>query len=175
MNIFTTSPDAFQSAQWLCDRHVCKQIIESVQMLCTAFHEQGIEAPYRPSHTRHPSSIWTRLSYDNFQWLIAHAHGISEEYTARYGKVHKSKAVLDWCEDHAHLLGFDLRDLTKFAIAIADDMLCRKHPSFESLSPTDKYKAYCFFDKQHIASWKRNKPHWYNKEYFDHMSFETAG
>lgn len=160
MNIFSTSPDPFQSAQWLVDKHCVKQILESTQLLCTAFHEQGINAPYKPSHRNHPSSIWTRLSYDNFQWLIAHAHGISEEYTARYGKIHKSKVVLDWCEDHAYLLGFDLRDLTKFAIAIADDMLCRKHPDFTEDDPVAAYRLYIKLDKQHIHTWKRNKPNW---------------
>jgi hypothetical protein len=160
MNIFSTSPDPFQSARWLVDKHCVKMLLESTQLLCTAFHEQGIDAPYKPSHRNHPSSIWTRLSYDNFQWLIAHAHGISEEYTARYGKIHKSKVVLDWCEDHAHLLGFDLRDLTKFAIAIADDMLCRKHPDFTEDDPVAAYRLYIKLDKQHIHTWKRNKPNW---------------
>jgi len=171
MNIFSTSECPFQSARWLCDKHAIKMLLESTQLLCTTFHEQGIDAPYKPSHRNHPSSIWTRQSYDNFQWLIAHAHGISEEYTARYGKIHKSKSILDWCEDNAHLLGFDSTDLTTFAIAIADNMECRKHPDFKSLSATDKYRAYYFFDKQHIASWKRNKPRWFNKEYFDQLSF----
>jgi hypothetical protein len=146
-------------------------LLESCQLLCTAYHEQGIQAPYKPSHKNHPSSLWTRASYDNFQWLIAHAHAISDEYTARYGKIHKSQAVLDWCEDNVFKLGFDSFDLTPFAIAISEDSICRTLPEFESLSATEKYKAYCFFDKQHIASWKRNRPDWYNEEYFNHLSF----
>jgi hypothetical protein len=160
MNIFSTSSDPFQSAQWLVDRHACKMLLESTQLLCTAYHLQGIDAPYKPSHRNHPSSIWTRKSYDNFQWLIAHAHGISEEYTARYGKVHKSLSVLEWCEDNADKLSFDSYDLTDFAIAIADDTECRKLPEFESLSSIDKYRAYYIHDKKHLHSWKRNRPDW---------------
>lgn len=160
MNIFTTSECPDQSARWLVDKHCVKMLLESVQLLSTAYHEQGIEAPYKASHRNHPSSIWTRMSYDNFQWLIAHAYGISDEYTARYGKTHKSLKVLEWCEDHVHLLGFDSCDLTPFAIAIADDCVCRTLPDFESLSAIDKYRQYILLDKQHIHSWKRNKPHW---------------
>jgi len=160
MNIFFTSSEPFQAAQWLCDRHIVKMLLESTQLLCTAFHEQGITAPYKPSHRNHPSSIWTRASYDNFQWLIAHAHGISEEYTARYGKTHKSKAVLDWCEDNAYKLGFDTIDLTKFAIAIAENMLCRKHPDFTESDPVNAYRLYYKLDKQHLHAWKRNRPDW---------------
>jgi hypothetical protein len=162
MNIFSTSNDPDQSARWLVDKHCVKQGLESVQLLCTAYHEQGIEAPYKSSHRSHPSSIWTRTSWDNFQWLIAHAHAIFDEYTARYGKIHKSQAVLEWCEDHAHLLGFDDFDLKPFAIAIAGDCECRKLPNFESLSATEKYIKYIILDKKHIHAWKRNKPDWIN-------------
>jgi len=160
MNIFATSKCPDQSARWLVNKHCSKMGLESVQLLCTAYHEQGIEAPYKPSHRLHPSSIWTRASWDNFQWLIAHAHAIFDEYTARYGKIHKSQAVLEWCEDHAHLLGFDSWDLTPFAIAIADDCECRKLSNFESLSAIDKYRQYIILDKKHIHAWKRNKPDW---------------
>lgn len=162
MQIFFTHSSPSQAAMWLCDKHVLKQGLESVQLLCTAFHEQGIEAPYRSSHVKHPSSIWTRASYDNFQWLIAHAHSIFDEYTARYGKIHKSQAVLDWCEDNAYQLSFDTFDLTPFAIAISDDCECRKLPDFESMSAIEKYRAYVKLDKAHIHAWKRNKPHWIN-------------
>lgn len=171
MNLFSTSECPDQSARWLVDRHVSKMGLEATQCLCTAYHEQGVESPYRSSHRNHPTSIWIRKSYDNFQWAIAHAHAIFDEYTARYGKIHKSQAILDWCEDNVSKLGFDSFDLTPFAIAISEDSICRKLPEFELLPVTEKYRAYCFFDKQHIASWKRNKPDWYNGEYFNHLSF----
>lgn len=160
MNIFVTSECPEQSARWLCDKHCIKMLLESTQLLCTAYHEQGKQAPYKPSHRNHPSSIWTRMSYDNFQWLIAHAHGISDEYTVRYGKTHKSKAVLEWCEDNVHLLSFDTQDLTPFAIAIAEDCICRTHPDFESMTAIEKYRQYILLDKKHIHAWKKNQPWW---------------
>lgn len=159
MNIYTLSECPDQSARWLVDKHM-KMLLESCQLLCTTYHEQNIKAPYRPTHANHPSRLWVKRSYDNFQWLIAHAHAIANEYTERYKKIHKSQAVLEWCEDHAHLLGFDSYDLTPFAIAIADDCECRKLPNFESLSTIEKYKFYYKIDKKHLHQWKRNKPNW---------------
>jgi hypothetical protein len=160
MNIFFTSDSPDQSARWLVDSHISKMGLEATQMLCTTYHEQGIEAPYRPSHKNHPSSIWTRSSYDNFQWLIEHAHAIFDEYTARYKKVHKSEAILNWCEDNVHKLSFDLFDLTKFAIAISEDSICRTLKEFDESDPILCYKLYYIHDKKHLHKWKRNKPQW---------------
>lgn len=163
MNIFFLSDDPNQAARWLVDRHITKMGMEATQMLCTAYHEQGVEAPYRPSHRNHPSSIWCRESFDNFQWLVGHAYTIFDEYTARYGKIHKSQAVLEWCEDNIHKLSFDSYDLTSFAIAISEDSECRKLTNFESLTAIDKYRAYYLFDKKHLHQWKRNRPDWIDK------------
>jgi hypothetical protein len=159
MNIIATSNCPDQSARWLVDAHM-KLGLEATQCLCTAYHEQGIEAPYRPSHRNHPTAKWIRASYDNFQWTIAHGHAIFNEYTARYEKIHKSQAVLDWCEDNVSKLGFDSFDLTPFAIAISEDSICRTLPEFESLHATEKYVRYVQYDKRHLHAWKRNKPWW---------------
>jgi hypothetical protein len=160
VNIFFLSDCPDQSAKWLVDRHVLKQGLESVQLLCTAYHEQGIKAPYKSSHRNHPSSIWCRSSYDNFQWLIAHAYGIFDEYTARYGNIHKSQSVLEWCEDNVYKMSFDSYNLTSFAIAISEDCECRKLSNFESLSAVEKYRSYYRLDKKHLHQWKRNRPEW---------------
>lgn len=166
MNIYAISDCPEKSARWMVDKHCCKMGTEAVQLLCTTFHKQGIKAPYLPTHHNHPNRLWVEKSYDNCQWLIEHAHVIFDEYTARYGRIHKSQAVLEWCEDNFHRLSFDSFDLTPFAVAIAEDKECRKLLHFESLSTIEKYKAYYYFDKQHIANWKRNKPDWYAPEYF---------
>jgi hypothetical protein len=150
MNLFSTSICPDQSARWLVDRHVTKMGTELVQMLCTAYHLQGIQAPYKPTHPKHPSNIWIRASYDNFQWAIAHGHAIFDEYTARYGKIHKSQAVLDWCEENVSKLRFDTFDLTPFAIAISEDSICRTLPNFKDLPATLMYREYIKMDKRHI-------------------------
>jgi hypothetical protein len=54
--------------------------------------------------------------------------------------------------------------LTPFAIAISEDMNCRKVEGFDSLSTVDKYRQYYIHDKARIATWKQNKPSWYVEE-----------
>lgn len=170
MNIFHTSDCPTQSAKSLVDRHCHKMILESAQMLCTTYHLQGIDAPYKPCHQNHPSTKWVRSSYDNFLWLIEHAFAIAQEYTERYdGKIHKSQSVLEWCEDNMWQLGFDSQDLQPFAIAIGDDKICRTLPNFDSMSPVQKYREYYIHDKRYyfikgkkyrLHQWKQNKPDW---------------
>lgn len=160
MNIFVIDENPVQAAKWLLDKHVVKMLLESCQIFCTNYHIQGIEAPYKPSHINHPSTIWSRTSYDNFLWLLEHSYAISAEYTERYGRRHKSEDVLDWIESNMWQLSFDSNDLTPFAIAISEDSICRTLTNFNQLSIVDNYRAYYKYDKKHIHQWKQNKPDW---------------
>jgi hypothetical protein len=166
MNIFFLDQCPRQSAQWLVNVHCHKMLLEAVQCFCTNYHLQGIDAPYKPSHKNHPTTKWLRLSYDNFLWGLEHAYAIAAEYTERYHKRHKSEDVLDWVEENSWQLGFDSEAQTPFALAIAEDAICRTLPEWDTLDEVEKYRAYYFFDKRHIAEWKQNKPSWYNEEYF---------
>jgi hypothetical protein len=44
---------------------------------------------YGATHVNHPSAVWCRQTDKNYQWLYRHFRGLLEEYTFRYGKVHK--------------------------------------------------------------------------------------
>lgn len=98
MNIFYIQEDPILAAKDLCDQHILKMGIESAQMLCTAHWLTGNEAPYKKAHVNHPSTIWTRLSIQHYNWLVEHARGIFSEYTERYKKIHKTEAVLKWLD-----------------------------------------------------------------------------
>jgi len=123
---------------------------------------KGYDAPYKPTHKNHPSCIWARQSRLNFEWLLEHVDCLCEEYTERYGKIHKSKAVVDWCRENVDKIKFDQIDQTDFAIAIAENAVCRKQPNFNIVSPVEKYRMYYIFDKKELHKWKQNKPHWIN-------------
>lgn len=163
MNIFCLSNDPFQAAMWQVDRHISKMGLEHTQLLCTAFWLQGIEAPYKMSHQNHPSAIWVRESNENKNWLIRHAYATFHEYTARYGKRHKSHDVLDWCVLNMNKLTFPTQGLTKFAIAISQDSICRTMPDFDESDPVHCYRLYYIHDKKHLHNWKQNKPEWINQ------------
>lgn len=96
MNIFVTDLDPRQSAQYLDDKRCVKMILESAQLLSTTMWELGYEGPYKATHRNHPSAIWARQTIKNYSWLVDHFIALCNEYTARYGKVHK-------CEQYAYL------------------------------------------------------------------------
>lgn len=148
MNIFILSNDPIKAAQFQCNKHVVKMVLESAQLLCSVFEI----APYRRTHYNHPCSIWVRESSANFDWLIAHALALSDEYTLRYGKVHKSKDVILWCKDNKNQVQFTRTELTDFALVVPDD--CRTENVVES------YRTYYRKHKASMAKWSK-VPEWF--------------
>ena len=92
MNIFYLHEHPQLAASYVYDKHKVKMILESAQMLCTAHHVfgNGDNVPYKQAHLNHPSTIWVRESKHHYYWLYEHMLALGEEYTKRYGKVHKS-------------------------------------------------------------------------------------
>lgn len=97
MNIFVVGDNAcpYASAHDLCDQHVSKMLLETAQILCSVAHRYGMPAPYRPTHMRHPCVMWAGDGHHNWCWLVDHAQALATEFTARFGKAHKSAAVID--------------------------------------------------------------------------------
>lgn len=94
MNIFYLDTDPNTAAQWQCDRHVVKMILESAQLLSTAHRElDGDEhadevGMYKRTHKNHPSAVWARESTSHYRWLYKHFYALCDEYRYRYGKEH---------------------------------------------------------------------------------------
>ena len=68
MNIFYLDKDPVRAAEYHCDKHVVKMILESSQMLCTAHrllsgedycNDKGL---YKLAYKNHPSTKWARES-----------------------------------------------------------------------------------------------------------------
>lgn len=151
MNIFATDQDPIAAAKNLCDKHVVKMILESGQMLCSAF-PKGV-APYKHAHFSHPCTIWCRQTTQNYEWLLEHAFAMCEEYTERYGKVHKTEAVLQWLKENKPELSNT--GLMPFPQAMPD-----KYKGPDSI---EAYRKYYIFEKSRFAVWKNNSkiPQWY--------------
>ena len=120
MNIFVLDHDPKVAAQMHCDKHIVKMIIEVAQMLCTVGRQNGFETPYRSTHARHPCTLWAGESKSNWNWLIEHGIEMGEEYTRRYGRVHKSSEVIQWCANNDIGPNED-KGLTPFAKAMPDE------------------------------------------------------
>jgi hypothetical protein len=151
MNIFILEHDPVRSAQSQCDKHVVKMILETAQMLCTIAHRQGFDAPYRATHSKHPCTIWAGESRENWDWLIKHGLALCEEYTERYGKIHKSRQHIEWCKSLN--AGLPSKGLSPFAQAMP--------VQYKDKCAVTAYRAYYKGEKSGFATWKRNKPKWW--------------
>ena len=152
MNIFVVDTDPEVAARQLCDKHVVKMVLETAQMLCTVAHQNGFDnAPYKVAHPKHPCTLWAGKSADNWAWLIKHGLAMCEEYTRRYGRVHKSQAVIEWC---ARLpIKFGAKKQTPFAQAMP--------PQYKNPCAVTAYRAYYHGEKAAFATWKSEVPKWW--------------
>jgi len=106
MNIFATYNCPVKSAKYLDNKRVIKMILESAQMLSGALRSCGCNKDelYKLTHINHPCSIWTRSSKDNYKWLLNHFIALCNEYTKRYGKIHKCWNKYPIFKDNMELL-----------------------------------------------------------------------
>ncbi len=152
MNIFILDTNIEKCAQYHCDQHVVKMILESVQILCTALNKKGFTTPYKSTHIKHPCVLWVEESFDNYSWLKHLALALNAEYRYRYERDsdHKSISVLN---EIAHC-NYESQGLTEFAQAMPDKYKV----------PGDAVKAYRQFylgEKMKFAKWtKRSIPDW---------------
>ena len=163
MNIFYLDENPIIAAQMQCNKHVVKMILETAQLLSSAFDED--DAPYKRSHYNHPSAIWIRSSRENYRWALIHGLALAQEYTQRYGKIHKSEEVIEWCFRNVHKIDFPSEGLTTPPYAISADMNCRMLiTEFDSLSRVEQDQLYYSMDKSHFAVWPEGKmPRWYEE------------
>ena len=69
MNIFVLDEDVEKCAEYHCDKHVIKMILESAQMMSAVVRLNGHDTGYKLTHKNHPCTIWARKSLSNYIWL----------------------------------------------------------------------------------------------------------
>ena len=155
MNIFMLDTEPLSAAQYHCDKHVVKMILESAQLLCTALNEAGVPMPYRVTHKNHPCSIWVRESRANAMWLYDLTDALNYEYRYRYRKTtdHKSYAMLrDMCT-MSKLECLPDNGWTAPAMAMPDQ--------YKQENVVDAYRAYYRHEKSNILQYtRRQTPEW---------------
>lgn len=152
MNIFVLDYDLQKCAQYHNNRHICKMIIESAQMLSTVCRLTGLDEGYKTTHINHPCNKWCRKSLSNWLWLRDLVIELNKEYRYRYNKNinHKSYDIT------MSLSLPDIKDkgLTSFAQAMPD--------KYKNSDVVKAYRNYYIHEKSHIAQWKnREIPYWF--------------
>jgi len=96
MNIFHLDKNPELCARYHCDKHVVKMILETGQMLCTAYQRHyGLKDDlYKPAYPHHPMTKWVGDSGGNFYFTIKLFDALLTEYTSRYNKVHKTSKII---------------------------------------------------------------------------------
>ena len=170
MNIFFLDEAPYKSADYLCDKHIPKMILESAQMLSAVLDYQykdehkGGNGPvieqfglpgYPKAHAKHPCTLWARASKQNAMWLVRHMRALCYEYTARYGKTHKQEGLVSVYEAQLQYCEFEQPCRTEFVQAITNTELHRD-------DPVEAYREYYRKEKAHFCTWKHGDvPQWF--------------
>jgi hypothetical protein len=185
LNIFYLHNDPKICAEMHVDKHCVKMILETAQLLSTAHRVlDGIQVTglsptgrkrtsyvipdigdkkdprqdilYSATHINHPSAVWCRHSALNYSWLHSLLVRLCEEYTYRYGKIHKCFTI-----GLVHKLAMPPKniqhlDFTEPTPAMPDQY---KVPG----NSVQSYHNYYNGEKQRMFSWKhRSVPEWIN-------------
>lgn len=158
MNIFVLDLDPVKAAEYHCDKHVIKMILETGQLLSTTCRYFDIDYGYKKTHVNHPCAIWARQSYQNILWLQRLGIELCFQYTKRYFKLHKSLDVilqlpLDEIREKFGKNNIELNNMTRFALAMPEQ--------YKTNDVVESYRNYYIHEKKDICTWKIDKPVWF--------------
>ena len=155
MNIFYLHNDPQICAEYHCDKHVVKMILEYAQLLSTAHHEldgmPSIEC-YKSTHKNHPSAVWARQSKRHYRWLYRLLSHTCREYSKRYAKIHatEKKGIVS----NLMHLPYELR-----ATGWEDPPQCMPN-EYKNVNVIKAYRNYYIAEKG-FAKWKNGSPSWW--------------
>jgi len=164
MNLFFLDLDPKKCAEYHCDKHVVKMILEIVQMLYTAHHilktpkDKLPENYYKPIRNyNHPMAIWIRARTKNYIFSCEIAKELSKEYTYRYRKVHSCDKHLEWLIENIPDIFYKFEGMSKIPLCMPDEC---KDPDGD---PVKSYRKYYLLHKVHFAKWSyRPIPDWFS-------------
>ena len=178
MNIFFLDRDPRVAAEYHCDKHVVKMILESAQLLSTAhrvldgqmaiaksktnrnvkrwsLNDSREAVLYQAGHINHPSAVWIRSNMDHYRWVHDLLYYLIGEYKYRYNdKYHKCESL------QSELLNcpfnIPIVDWEDPPQAMPDDV---KVPG----NPVEAYRSYYAKYKADMSKWtRRGEPSWWN-------------
>lgn len=98
MNLFLLARNPAVAASLHCDVHVCKMIVETLQMIYSAFalhrvalapefvNDDGVVMKtYASTHKHHPCTLWVASAKTHLTWTLALLEALCAEYSKRYG------------------------------------------------------------------------------------------
>jgi hypothetical protein len=164
MNIFRLSDDPQECAEMHCDKHVVKMILETAQMLSTAWRMTDSDSKYanehgmyKIAHKNHPSTVWVRHGTLNYFWTCLLFDCLCEEYTHRYGKHHASERL-------SQAFYNDVPSETTITKPPLTFPQCMPDQYKVEGNPIAAYRNYYKGEKGYFAKWNRGRaaPDWWS-------------
>lgn len=175
MNIFVLHRNPTFAANYHCDAHVVKMIVECGQLMSTAHHYlDGKRAPHRveellrPTHVSHPCAVWVRGCLWQYQWTHALMGGLLHNYTARYGRLHAYEGL--W--EALRRTPANIPMYHESGLSLTVPPQCMPGPyrlDIKALDDWDTtveaYRNYYFFQKRGFANWTfpGREPEWFKE------------
>jgi hypothetical protein len=174
MNLFYLDKDVKKCAEYHCDKHVVKMILETAQLLSTThrvldgeeyiklsknnrkltywkLNDEREQVLYQVFGINHPVSLWVRKTSGNYEFALNLFIALNNEYEYRYNKIHKSKELLNLLSILPK--NITINEMTSPALAMPEKYFCNDE--------VESYRNYYRFDKKEILHYtKRNKPDW---------------
>lgn len=171
MNIFYLDKDFTKCAEYHCDKHIVKMIVEYAQLLSTAHRmldgysyvynyktkEGNLDdfdmhiRLYSITHPNHPCTLWVQKSHRNYMWLLSLFQACCAEYKKRYQKIHKTSELYKY-------LMFYPKNIPKGGFTLPP-MLMPEH--LKGKSVVQSYRRYYLEYKMRFAKWNYSpKPYW---------------
>lgn len=181
MNIFALDESPVAAARMMCDKHVPKMVVESVQMLVSGALLNGAPPesmpptkttglPHKGGYKNHPCTRWASTNSANWTWLYLHAWALCDEFKLRYGKEHFGRKQL------SHLATNDAFDYLPDAICHTDFARALNQSEGRNLDLLDEdidavsaYRSFYMREKADFARWDlgREAPSWWAPEVVD--------
>lgn len=178
MNIFYLDKNPRVAAEYHCDKHVVKMILESAQLLCSAHRfidgkmhiglsqsgrkqkrwtldDSRENVLYKAGWSNHPSAIWARSHIDHYRYLFDLFSFLIDEYKYRYkGKDHKCQELIPHLIDAPFNINFE-GNWQEPPQAMPEEC---KVPG----DSVTAYRNYYIMHKSRFAKWtRRASPEWY--------------
>lgn len=162
MNLFPLDRDPARAAQFHCDQHVRKMILEYAQLLTLVFEanhdiKSWILPPAPQTYLNNPCAVWVRASKANYLWTYELFVNLLTEFHYRWGVPHAYGTISVRYAEVPHYLPEPLRrddeqDLG-WAVHMPDD--CR-------VGDTVRNTRLLYNRHKRFATWTRRPvPDWY--------------
>lgn len=180
MNVFFLDQNPIIAAQYHCDAHVIKMVLESAQLLCTAhrvldgrdgqgFSLSGRQVKrwihpnpaadrllYASTHVNHQCAIWVRESSYNYLWLATLMRELNNEFMRRYRKT-KPHATIEKLGYALKYLPDNIKrgEMTPPALCMPDEYKVEG-------DPVQSYRNFYCGAKARFATWTNAPvPEWF--------------